>query len=32
MGKKIFIDDGHGGNDNGAKGNGILEDEWNLEV
>lgn len=32
MGKKIFIDDGHGGNDNGATGNGILEDAWNLEV
>jgi N-acetylmuramoyl-L-alanine amidase len=32
MGKKIFIDDGHGGTDNGATGNGILEDAWNLEV
>lgn len=32
VGKKIFIDDGHGGNDNGATGNGILEDAWNLEV
>ena len=32
VGKIIFIDDGHGGNDNGAMGNGILEDAWNLEV
>ncbi|CZQ97871.1 N-acetylmuramoyl-L-alanine amidase [Trichococcus collinsii] len=32
MGRKIFIDDGHGGTDNGATGNGILEDAWNLEV
>lgn len=32
VGKKIFIDDGHGGTDNGAVGNGILEDAWNLEV
>lgn len=32
MSRKIFIDDGHGGTDNGATGNGILEDAWNLEV
>ncbi len=32
MGRKIFIDDGHGGADNGATSNGILEDAWNLEV
>ena len=32
MGKIIFIDDGHGGTDNGAQSNGILEDAWNLEV
>lgn len=32
VGKIIFIDDGHGGTDNGAQSNGILEDAWNLEV
>lgn len=29
---KVFIDPGHGGNDNGASGNGYLEDELNLQI
>lgn len=32
LSKIIVIDDGHGGTDNGASSNGILEDNWNLEV
>ena len=32
LGKIILIDPGHGGNDNGATYNGILEDEINLSV
>ena len=29
---KVFVDPGHGGNDNGASGFGYLEDELNLQV
>ncbi|WP_143324064.1 N-acetylmuramoyl-L-alanine amidase [Clostridium thermobutyricum] len=29
---KVFIDPGHGGHDNGASGNGIKEDEFNLSL
>lgn len=31
-GKTIFIDAGHGGNDNGANSNNVLEDEINLKI
>ena len=30
--KKIVIDAGHGGNDSGAVGNGIIEKELNLKI
>ena len=29
--RRICLDPGHGGGDNGASGNGILEDAWNLQ-
>ena len=29
---KVFLDPGHGGHDNGASGNGYLEDELNLKI
>ncbi|MBM7834755.1 SH3 domain-containing protein [Clostridium sardiniense] len=29
---KVFIDAGHGGHDNGAYGNGVYEDELNLQI
>ncbi|MGL5751087.1 MAG: N-acetylmuramoyl-L-alanine amidase, partial [Paraclostridium sp.] len=29
---KVFVDVGHGGHDNGASGNGNLEDELNLQI
>ena len=29
---KVFVDAGHGGNDNGAYGNGLYEDELNLKI
>lgn len=32
FGKTIYIDAGHGGNDNGASFNGVLEDEINLKI
>lgn len=32
MAKKIVIDPGHGGNDSGAVGNGIVEKEYNLMI
>lgn len=32
MAKKIVIDAGHGGNDSGAVGNGIIEKDLNLKI
>ena len=32
MAKKIVIDPGHGGNDSGAVGNGIIEKDYNLMI